>query len=200
MATLSRIVLVRHGETEGNSRERFHGKTDVALSLEGRAQARDAAHALGRQEFDRIVSSPLSRAWVTARIVASAGAIQLETDFREIDFGRWEGLTRDEIRERDPGLYVAWTGGHTGFEFPGGERREHFRSRVDRAMDRILTNGDGSVLIVAHKGVLKRIVDRLAGVVFEGEKPVLGGVLQLSRGGSGWQLAHMRPPESKLRR
>ncbi len=115
----SRMVLVRHGETEGESSIRFHGSNDVPLSDEGRAQLRETARRLpGR--FDLVAASPLSRAWEGSRILAPGMPVRLLDEFREIDFGDWEGLTREEIAARSPTDYASWQAGEPGFEFPGG--------------------------------------------------------------------------------
>ena len=70
MNRLRRIVLLRHGETVGNSRERFHGNSDVALSDEGRAQVRAAAKRLATEVFEVVAASPLRRAWQSAKPAA----------------------------------------------------------------------------------------------------------------------------------
>ena len=82
-----------------------------------------------------VVASPLGRAWKAATIVAPGLPVRLEPGFREIDFGRWEGLTREEIEARDPVLYRDWQAGTPGFEFPGGERRASFRTRIRIALE-----------------------------------------------------------------
>ena len=138
MPELSRIVLVRHGETVGRSSIRFYGSTDVALSAEGCAQMRRAARAVVGKGVGLVVASPLGRAWKAATIVAPGLPVRLEPGFREIDFGRWEGLTREEIEARDPVLYRDWQAGTPGFEFPGGERRASFRTRIRIALEGLL--------------------------------------------------------------
>ena len=95
MVPLRRLVLVRHCETEGNSSARFHGSGDVALSEPGRAQLRALIPALRSEVFDLVVASPLRRSWQAARILAGSAPLRLEADFREIHFGRWEGLTKE---------------------------------------------------------------------------------------------------------
>src|SRR5216684_2826976 len=98
----SRLILVRHGETEGESSIRYHGRTDVPLSELGRAQMRLAGRAIktrhGAKKFTRVFSSPLVRATEGARIVAGDSA-QLVTidELAEVHFGLFEGLTADEI-------------------------------------------------------------------------------------------------------
>ena len=90
---MSRILLIRHGETEGESSIRYFGATDVPLSDVGRGQMRAARRRLPDEAIDLVVTSPLTRAWEGARIVCPQGPILLEDGFREIDFGRWGSLT-----------------------------------------------------------------------------------------------------------
>ena len=152
---MSRILLLRHGETEGESSIRYHGATDVTLSDLGREQIRAARASLPDDAIDRVVASPLSRAWESACIVRPGAAVVLEAGFREIDFGRWEGLTAGEIEAVDPPLYRAWREGRPDFDYPGGERRSAFRARVEQGLRRQLSSGARSPLIVAHKGVIR---------------------------------------------
>jgi broad specificity phosphatase PhoE len=183
--TLRRISLIRHGETDGNSRLRFHGAGDVALSAEGRAQMRAAARSLAGDRWDLVVASPLRRAWVSAAVVAPGRQILLEPDFREIDFGRWEGLTAEEIADQDPALYRDWQAKVEDFEFPDGERRADFRARVSSGLRRLLESGAGSTLVVTHKGVIRAIAEELCGEPPEQPHPELGELVQLSRGADG---------------
>jgi len=182
MSILSRIVLVRHGETEGESSIRFHGANDVALNDVGRRQAEAARMQLCNESWELVVTSSLSRAWQTAQIMLPDREVRLEDDFKEIDFGRWEGLTREEIAGLDPNLYQAWQDKRPGFDFPDGERREDFRIRVERGLDRLLASPVESALVVAHKGVVRAILERLSGEVLPPAEPELGGVLALARG------------------
>jgi broad specificity phosphatase PhoE len=189
MSILSRIVLVRHGETEGESSIRYHGAGDVALNDVGREQARAARRHVPGDRWDLIVASSLMRAWQTAHIIAPGRAVRLESDFREIDFGRWEGLTRQEISALDPDLYEAWQRGAGEFEFPEGERRDAFRSRVERGLERLLVSGVRSAIVVAHKGVVRRVAEALSGEPLSAGEPSLGGVVRLARRNpDGWQI------------
>ena len=99
----------------------------------------------------------------------------------EIDFGRWEGLTADEIRAQDPIRYEDWQQGRQGFEYPGGERRADFQARVDRAVDTMFDSGMSSILVVVHKGVIRAIVRKVAGEELSEGVPKLGGMVQLTR-------------------
>jgi broad specificity phosphatase PhoE len=185
MSLLNRIVLVRHGETVGESSVRYYGATDVPLSDLGRQQARQARLALPGDAFDLVVTSPLARAWESARIVRPNGGVRLVAELREIDFGDWEGLTADEIRARDPIRYEDWKQKRPHFEFPGGERRADFQARVDRAVGDMLAAGASSALVVVHKGVIRAITRSILGAELPEGAPALGGIVQLTRRASG---------------
>jgi broad specificity phosphatase PhoE len=180
-----RILLVRHGETVGESSIRYYGATDVELSALGRSQAFSASLALPGDAFDLVIASPLHRAWESATLVMPGRPIRLEADLREVDFGEWEGLTAEEIEARDPIRYEDWKTGRPGFEYPAGERQAHFRERIAGAVDRILESQARSVLVVVHKGVIRAIVRRVAGRELEPGEPELGGSVQLTRDASG---------------
>jgi broad specificity phosphatase PhoE len=185
MPNLRHVVLVRHGETEGNSSSRFHGANDVALADTGRAQMRRVRFALRREAFDQVIASPLQRSWEAARIVSGGAAVQLVAGLREVDFGRWEGLTQQEIEASDPVLHRDWQNDRANFDFPGGEVRSEFRARVERAFDGIAASGVASVLIVVHKGTIRAIVQKLLGEALPDGEPDLGEVVEVSRGADG---------------
>ena len=185
-----KLILVRHGDTLGESSVRYHGRNDVALSEVGREQMRGAAHGIDGLEIDLVVASSLSRARESAAIAAPGLKIALEDDFREVHFGRWEGLTAAEIEALDPELFSQWQGadGRRGFDYPEGERRADFRRRVCRGIDAWVAADAQTLLAVAHKGVIRVAVEHLTGVPLEEGEPALGSVLVLESGGSrGWQ-------------
>jgi broad specificity phosphatase PhoE len=185
MSKLRRIVLIRHGETDGNSSVRFHGSGDVALSDEGRAHMRRVAAGLRTEVFDLVVASPLRRSWEGARIVSGGAPVRLEPGFREIDFGRWEGMTAGEIEASDPVGYADWQNKTAGFEFPGGEPRGDFRGRVEQGLARLLESGATHALVVTHKGVVRAVAERLLGAALDDGVPALGGVVDLTRRADG---------------
>ncbi len=184
MSSLRRIVMVRHGETEGQSSIRFHGSTDVGLDPTGREQMRKVAGRLGAEQFGVIVASPLRRAWQSAWIAARGQPIRLDPDFREVHFGRWEGLTKEEIERADPILYQDWQNGAESFEYPSGESRASFRERVGRGLARLMADGVRSALVVTHRGVIRSIAHKLTGEDL-GDAPELGGLVTLTRDGDG---------------
>lgn len=189
------LALVRHGETEGESSVRYHGRTDVPLSQLGREQMRAArqelAERLGTITFARVFSSPLMRATEGARLIAGDGATIIIEEFAEVHFGLFEGLTAEEIRERYPMEFARWRADPltTAYTYPGGENRGAFAERVRRGLRKVLSqvagegSGDGCVLVVAHRGVIRTIVSELAD-----EEPTveLGSVHILERRNSRW--------------
>jgi len=190
MSRLRRIVLVRHGDTHGESSSRFHGSGDVTLSAVGEAQMRAVAASFGPTRFDRVVASPLQRSWRSAQIAGNGASVKIESAFREIDFGRWEGLNREEIQASDPILYEDWQNKADGFEFPNGEPRGDFRARVEAGLDRLLDCGAGMVLVVVHRGVIRTIAEKLLGEPLA-NPPELGETVELYRESDGWKLGRV---------
>jgi broad specificity phosphatase PhoE len=187
------LILVRHGETEGESSIRYHGRTDVPLSDLGREQmglAAGAIHSPHAIEFARVFSSPLVRASEGARIVAG-DSVSLITigEFAEVHFGLFEGLTAEEIRERYPEEYARWNADRLApsFRYPGGESRAGFAERVERGLERMLshwTPRDREALLVAHRGVIRAIVRKLV----EREPVVELGSIQILRFDGAWHI------------
>jgi broad specificity phosphatase PhoE len=183
--SLRRLVMLRHGETVGNSSVRFHGAADVPLSDSGRAQMRAAARELRQECFDLVVASPLRRSWEAAALVTGGAPVRIEDGLREIDFGRWEGLTSEEIERRDPVLYREWRARAPGFEYPGGELRVDFQARVMQAFERVAACGAPGVLLVGHKGVIRTLAEKLLGAPLGDGEPDLARAVGLWRDPAG---------------
>lgn len=189
---LERLILARHGETEGQSSIRYFGATDIPLSQLGREQVERARDLVAGQAFEVVWASSLCRASESARILAPGHAIRLEADFREVDFGRWEGLTREEIAARDPDLFAVWQRDLARFDYPGGERRSDFRARIARGLDRLRTSGATCALVVAHKGVVRTLLDLVSGETLASHEPELGGVIHVARDSGGrWRMGEL---------
>ena len=170
------LILVRHGETVGESSIRYHGRNDVPLSDLGRAQMRAARAAIkenhGGLMFERVFTTPLIRAAEGARIIADTPAAIALEEFAEVHFGDFEGLTREEISARFPDEYVRWRADplSSAYTYPGGENRAAFTARVERGVGLMLSRwaperapGATRALIVAHRGVIRTTVKTLAG-------------------------------------
>lgn len=146
------VTLVRHAETEWSVARRHTGRTDVPLTERGRGVACALARKLRERSFDRVLTSPLSRAFETARL-AGFPAAEPDADLLEWDYGDDEGLTTPQIREQRPG-WLLWRDGAAG-----GEAAGDVGARVDRVLAR-LTARDDDVLIFAHGHVLRVLAAR----------------------------------------
>ncbi len=143
---VTRLVLVRHGETDWNIDRRLQGWSDIDLNPNGRSQAETLSDLLAGETFDTVLSSDLSRALQTARI-AGFDPTPLP-QLREMDFGELEGIAWDELDHGIRDALVAFD----GFRAPGGESAVSFARRVSGVFDGL---GPGRHLIVAHGGVLR---------------------------------------------
>ncbi len=153
-----RLLLVRHGETDWNAEGRYQGQSDVPLSAIGQQQAMALARRLAREEIHALYASDLQRAWQTAEVIAAPHGLPVrpEPRLREIDFGAWEGLTFDEIRQRHPQALAAWEADPLGVAPPGGESLAQVVARVGQVLDDIARScQDRTVLFVAHGGLLQ---------------------------------------------
>jgi len=189
-----RIVLVRHGETEGQSSIRYFGATDVRLSEFGRRQMECVAAALAGRRFDAVYSSALTRARESARIAGGCEPAVL-SGFDEIDFGEWEGLTDAEIAARDPAAHATWRARPTEFRYPRGESTVAFRARVAATLRWVLAREPGSTrLLVLHKGVIRTVLAELLrlDLAARGQLEVdLGSIHVVERAGEGWHAAQL---------
>lgn len=167
---MSRLYLVRHGETELKSSERYWGATDVALSALGLAQAERLRDRLAGEKIDAIYSSGLTRALTTAGLIASRHdiSVTLCPEIREINFGRLEGLTFSEIERRFPDVAGLLKKRTLKLTFPGGETVTGFNRRVSRFTKRLEEHSqDETLVVVAHNGPLRTLICRLLGISLE---------------------------------
>jgi broad specificity phosphatase PhoE len=146
------VTLVRHAETAWSLSGRHTGRTDVPLSDGGRDKARALAAKVRGRSFDRVLTSPLSRAVETAKLAGFPNA-EPDRDLMEWDYGDDEGLTTPQIREQRAG-WLLWRDGAAG-----GEVADDVGARVDRVIERI-TARDEDVLIFAHGHVLRVLAAR----------------------------------------
>ena len=160
----TRMLLLRHGQTELSVQRRYSGRGNPELTALGREQAANAARYLAsRGGIAAVISSPLGRAKQTAAAAADALGVPLtvDDDLIETDFGKWEGLTFSEASERDPQLHAQWLI-DTSVTPPEGESFDAVHHRVRRARNRIIAEyGGATVLVVSHVTPIKTLL-RLA--------------------------------------
>jgi broad specificity phosphatase PhoE/ribonuclease HI len=165
--TPTRLLLLRHGQTEMSALRRYSGRGDVPLTELGRAQAAAAAKRLAATEglivdgeAVPIVSSPLTRTKQTAQAVADAlgGRVETHPGLIETDFGDWEGLTFAEAADRDPELHGSWLG-DSSVPPPGGESFDVVHRRVRKARDELIAEHGGRTLVlVSHVTPIKTLL------------------------------------------
>jgi len=136
------LWLVRHGQTEWSRDGRHTSTTDLPLLPEGEDGARALGPRLAGTSFDLVLTSPRLRARETARLAGFPDA-EVDEDLAEWDYGDYEGVTSDRIRERVPD-WTIWTG-----EVPGGETADQVGERYDRVVARALAV-DGDTLVFSH--------------------------------------------------
>ncbi len=171
--TATRLLLLRHGQTELSAQRRYSGRGNPALTDVGRQQARAAARYLAqRGGIAAVFSSPLQRAYDTAATAAKALGLDVtvDDDLIETDFGAWEGLTFNEAAQHDPELHRRWLR-DTSTTPPGGESFDSVLDRVLRARGRIIAAHEGTtVLVVSHvtpiKTLLRLALDAGPGILY----------------------------------
>ncbi len=148
--------MVRHGETEWSRDGRHTGTTDIELTEDGEASARELAPRLAERPFALVLTSPLQRARRTAELAGFPDA-EVDDDLVEWRYGDYEGITTEEIRETVPG-WTVWT-----HPVPGGESADEVAERLDRVIARC-HDTDGDVLLVGHGHALRALAARWLGL------------------------------------
>ena len=158
---MTTLIFVRHGQSMANFTKSFAGNMDVELSDLGRKQAELAAEYISENySIDKIYSSNLKRAYDTA--LPSAKKLGLDvcatSDFIEINGGRWEGLTFDEIAERYPAEYALWKNDFSKAQCPGGESPRDVYLRIKEVTLKVAKENEGkTILIAAHATVIRAV-------------------------------------------
>ncbi|AXK85756.1 probable phosphoglycerate mutase [Nocardia farcinica] len=163
----TRLLLLRHGQTELSVQRRYSGRGNPPLTELGREQAARAAKMLAAKGgIAAVITSPLGRARQTAEAAAAALGVDVQTDdgLIETDFGEWEGLTFREAAERDPELHAAWLG-DPSVPAPGGESFDQVRARVEAARRDLVALYPGrNLVVVSHVTPIKTLLQLALGV------------------------------------
>jgi broad specificity phosphatase PhoE len=154
-----RLLLARHAPTDWNGKGRYLGHKDVALGAAGRRQAGLLAERLAGEQIDAIHASDLARAWETATSVSARHRLPLQSDsrLRELHFGAWEGLTREEAQQACPEALAAWEADALRTAPPGGETLAQLTDRVRAFLASLIndTAQDRTLFVVGHQGSLQ---------------------------------------------
>lgn len=162
----TRLFLVRHGATQLSAEDRFAGATDVELSEEGIFQAECLAARLADDAITAVYSSPLRRTVHTAAILGKPHGLPpiIRDGLREIDHGRWEGMTRADVEAQFPQEYLAWEEDPYTFAPVGGENGVSIIARALPVVREIVVEHRGeNVLVVSHKATLRLVISSLLG-------------------------------------
>ncbi len=150
---MTRLIIVRHGESKTNKQKVFTGQLDMGLSEIGKKQAELVKKYLEDYKIDKIYSSDLKRAYDTALPTAESNGIKIKTSksLREIYAGEWEGKCFDFIQEKYPDTYSVWRNDIGNAVCDGGESVKKLKERVEKEVDRILAENEGkTIMIVSH--------------------------------------------------
>jgi phosphoserine phosphatase len=152
------LFLVRHGQSDLNREGRFRGLTDAPLNEIGQKEAACAGAVLDGAGVSLIYTSPVPRALQTAQIIEGSihAPVREEEGFTDVDYGEWQGLTVQEVRQRfGRAMMESWIRDPEGFTFPGGDSMRSVESRLSPALMRAASNPDENVAVVSHLAILK---------------------------------------------
>jgi len=205
---MTRVVVVRHGQTYWNVEARIQGHGDSDLTPEGVAQAEAIAARLADEPCDLLISSDLGRAHETAKRVAARNGrpIVLDPRLRERAFGVGEGMSYAELDRTYPGSFVRTGTVDADLAVPGGESRRQFHARVCSAFEDYAARHAGrNLVVVAHGGVLSSLYRHVNGIALESVHPIPianASYNRLAHDGSRWTIerwsdtAHLDGAES----
>ena len=160
------IIIVRHGQSMGNVEDKFIGITDSQLSPLGLRQAQLTAEYLKDTKIDKVYSSNLSRARVTAETIAQKHGLEvcIEPDFREIDAGLWEKVGFSKLITLFPQSYSQWLNNVANAQPDGGEHYAQVYERVSKALDKVISENAGkTILIASHATAIKAMECKFLG-------------------------------------
>ena len=162
---MTKIILIRHGETEWNVNEVFRGRIDIELNETGMKQAQLLAKYLSDVKMDAVYSSPLKRALKTAEMIASYHKIRVEIapGLIDFDYGKWQGLPHQEVKDKYKELYAEWIENPYRVKIPAGESLDDVRERATGVVDNVIRH-EGTVALVSHRVVNKVLICALLGL------------------------------------
>jgi len=164
---MTRYILVRHGQTEWNRVERFHGRADIPLNDTGQEQARCISRRLANNRIVAVYSSPLSRAIQTGKAIAEPHRLEVIPDagLLDIDYGAWAGKTPEELALADAKRHALWLTQPDRVQIPKGEDLRMVRRRAVAVVDALAEKYPyETVVLVSHKIVCQVILCAILGL------------------------------------
>lgn len=152
---MAKIFLVRHGRTEHDGR--FIGTTESLLAKSGVNDITILKNTLSRIAFNNVYCSPRKRCLQTAELLGYTDVLEIEEGLKEIDFGKWEGLSFNEAGSQFPDIFQQLVENPLKCTFPAGQSMENFFQRVEKTVQKICaTIGcNDNILVISHGGVLR---------------------------------------------
>ena len=163
---MTKLILVRHCEAEGNTRGELQGRTDCDVSGSGETQLELVSLRLRNEPFAAIYSSPLRRAYKTAQAIDKYHHLPVRVDKRlsEMDFGSWEGRSWAEVEKEDPPMLKIWNESPGEFQAEGGESMRQVYDRMWAAgLDIVRANPGKTVCVVSHGCAIRNFLCRALG-------------------------------------
>lgn len=158
---MTKVIFIRHGQTEWNVTGRYQGQSDVKLTEEGKQQAVKLAENFPVAEVAAIYASDLCRAMVTAETIAEKFGLKVQPEpaFRELSFGEWEGLTYPQIVENWEDAMANFMQHPDIMEIPGGESFPEVQQRAMTRLNELIQKHEGqTIVVVAHGAVLRTML------------------------------------------
>lgn len=159
--SMTRVILVRHGQTLWNVEAKYQGHSDIALTSSGLEQAELVAKRLAKEKVAAVYASDLSRAFKTAEIIAVKHNLPVTalSDLREIKFGEWEGLTYGNIYNKWPEVMDKLFTKPDETEIPGGETFRELKERASLSIEKLIAkHPDETIIVVSHGGTIRTLI------------------------------------------
>jgi len=164
---MTKIYLIRHGQTEWNKTQTFRGRTDILLNERGHKEAEAILVALKNRDISAVYTSPLRRSIETAKPIAEFFNVEIVRvkGLIDINYGDWQGLEIDDVKERYKDQYNKWEKEPNLIRFPNGETLDEVRERSFFAFKDIAReNTDKSIVVIPHRVINKVILCALLGL------------------------------------
>lgn len=156
---MTKLILIRHGQTDANVNKQYCGFKDTSLNRKGRLQARQLKDQLTGVKIDAFYSSDLARAVETAQITFPDTLIKPIKNFREYNFGVFEGLSYEQIMVQYPDIYSAWINDPSTESIPEGDSYVTFSRRIREGLKSLLEENNGKrIVLVTHSGPIRLIL------------------------------------------
>lgn len=182
---MKKIYLARHGESIWNTLKIVQGQKDVPLTDKGKLQAKLLGQRLAKENIDIIYTSDLSRAYETAKIISEVVNVEvvIMKEFREINFGIWEGLSKEDLLDRYKEEYELWLSEPEKLAVEGAETLLELQQRTIGGINKIINSKDNkynNILVVSHGAAIKALILGLLDISLSNYKNLALGNTSLS--------------------